>query len=123
MDKPDDLLHEAKKLRLLAAALELQHYTSAAANLMPVPGGDRVIVVGTPAEVARLLEVTQPKEPTLRQSKLLSLGGQMANVMYNLAQRAGKPLHAQDCKTMDQLRREWDDATRGLNRPEGGRND
>jgi hypothetical protein len=56
MNKNTDILHEAKRLRLLAAALELQHYTSTAANLVRIPGGDRVIVVGTPSQVVRLLE-------------------------------------------------------------------
>lgn len=56
MNQNTDILHEAKRLRLLAAALELQHYTSTAANLVRIPGGERVIVVGTPAQVARLLE-------------------------------------------------------------------
>jgi hypothetical protein len=50
-----DILHEAKRLRLLAAALDLQHYTRTEANVMPIPGGDRVIAIGTPAQVAMLL--------------------------------------------------------------------
>lgn len=50
-----DILHEAKRLRLLAAAIELQHFTSTAANVVPIPGGERVIAIGEPAEVARLL--------------------------------------------------------------------
>jgi hypothetical protein len=57
MEKNTDILHEAKRLRLLAAALELQHYTSTAANVVPIPGGDHVIVIGTPAEVAQLLDI------------------------------------------------------------------
>ena len=50
-----DILHEAKRLRLLAAALELQHYTSTAANVVRIPGGNRMIAIGTPAEVAALV--------------------------------------------------------------------
>lgn len=57
MSTNTDILHEAKRLRLLAAALELQHYTSTAANVVPIPGGERVIAIGTPAQVARLLEI------------------------------------------------------------------
>jgi hypothetical protein len=55
MDRKLDILHEAKRLRLLAAALELQHYTSTASNVVPIPGGDQVIVIGTPAQVRELL--------------------------------------------------------------------
>lgn len=55
MSNTTDILHEAKRLRLLAAALELQHYTSTAANVVPIPGGERVIAIGTPAEVRALL--------------------------------------------------------------------
>lgn len=55
MDQPNDLLHEAKKLRLLAAVLELQYLTSTAANVVPIPGAERVIAIGTAADVAKLL--------------------------------------------------------------------
>jgi hypothetical protein len=55
MDKNTGILHEAKRLRLLAAALELQHYTSTAANVVPIPGGDQVIAIGTPTQVRALL--------------------------------------------------------------------
>lgn len=55
MNKNTDILHEAKRLRLLAAALELQHYTSTAVNVVPIPGGGQVIVIGTPAEVMQVL--------------------------------------------------------------------
>jgi hypothetical protein len=65
MANDTDILHEAKRLRLLAAALELQHYTSTAANVEPIPGGDRVIVVGTPAEVRGLLELAPMGEASI----------------------------------------------------------
>lgn len=55
MNQNTDILHEAKKHRLLAAALELQHFTSGAANIVPIPGGDRLIAIGTPARVRALL--------------------------------------------------------------------
>lgn len=55
MDKNTDILHEAKRLRLLAAALELQHYTSTAANVVEIPGTGRVIVIGTPAQAMEVL--------------------------------------------------------------------
>jgi len=57
MNESTNIRLEAKRLRLLAAALELQHYTSTAANVVLIPGGDQVIAIGTPAEVARLLEI------------------------------------------------------------------
>jgi len=44
-------------LRLLGAALALQQHTSTAANLIPIPNTGRFIAIGTPAEVARLLEI------------------------------------------------------------------
>ena len=61
MDFNKDILHEAKKLRLLAAVLELQHFTSTESNIVPIPGGDRVIAIGTPAQVRALLP-TAPAE-------------------------------------------------------------
>lgn len=63
--KSTDIHHEAKRLRLLAAALELQHYTSTAANVVPIPGGDRVIAIGTPAEVRELLELAPMGEASI----------------------------------------------------------
>ncbi|SDC67947.1 hypothetical protein SAMN05428966_10297 [Massilia sp. PDC64] len=55
MNENTDILHEARRLRLLAAVLELQHYTSTESNIVPIPGGDRVIAIGTPAQVRALL--------------------------------------------------------------------
>jgi len=46
-----------ESLRLLGAALALQQATSTAANLIPIPNTGRFITIGTPAEVARLLEI------------------------------------------------------------------
>lgn len=64
MDNNTDILHEAKKLRLLAAALELQHLTSTAANVVPIPGTERFVAIGTPAEVARLLAGSAAERPS-----------------------------------------------------------
>lgn len=50
-----DIPHEVRRLRLLAAALELQHFTRTESNVLPIPGGDRVIAIGTPAQVRALL--------------------------------------------------------------------
>jgi hypothetical protein len=55
MSETVDILHEAKRLRLLAAALELQHYTNTASTVVPIPGSDFVIAIGPPAQVRRLL--------------------------------------------------------------------
>ena len=35
-------------------------------------------------------------------------GGQLANVAFNLAQRAGQPLSTNDVEMLDNLRRKWD---------------
>ena len=40
---------------LIAAAVGLQQCTKTASNLVPIPGGDRVIAIGTPAQVTQLL--------------------------------------------------------------------
>jgi hypothetical protein len=48
---PTDIKHEAKRLRLIAAALELQHYTSTESNIVQIPDG-RVIAIVTPEQVA-----------------------------------------------------------------------
>lgn len=55
LKKPDasDTQHEAKRLRLIAAVLDLQHSTSMAANIVPISGTNRVIAIGKPV-VARL---------------------------------------------------------------------
>lgn len=45
-------------------------------------------------------------------AELLRIGGVMANVMYNLAQRPGDPVTDRDVAVMDGLRREWDAARR-----------
>lgn len=63
MNQNTDIQHEAKRLRLLAAALELQHYTGTAANVVEIPGDDQVIVIGTPAEVAQVLAIEPSTEP------------------------------------------------------------
>lgn len=60
MNQNTDIKLEAKRLRLLAAVLELQHYTSTESNILPIPGGNRVIAIGTPAQVAMLLRAHVP---------------------------------------------------------------
>lgn len=56
MSETTDILREAKRLRLLTAALKLQHYTSTEANVVPIPGTDGIIAIKTSAQVAQLLE-------------------------------------------------------------------
>jgi len=62
MEENTDIQHEVRRLRLLAAVLDLQHYTRAAANIVPIPGGDRVIAIGTPAQVRALLPNVEVKD-------------------------------------------------------------
>ena len=49
-------------LRLIGAALALQQATSTAANIVPLPGTDRFVAIGTAGEVARLLEIAPARQ-------------------------------------------------------------
>lgn len=51
---------DTMRVNLIAAAVGLQHCTSTEANVVPIPGGDRVIAIGTPAQVAMLLRAHVP---------------------------------------------------------------
>lgn len=53
MDHKD--LCEHTRIRLIAAALGHQQCTKTASNIIPLPGTDRVIAIGTPAQVRALL--------------------------------------------------------------------
>lgn len=57
MDQTNNIhpMQQAATLRLLAAALELQHLTSLAANVVPIPGGERVIAIGGPEAMLEVL--------------------------------------------------------------------
>ncbi len=59
MDHKD--LCEHTRIRLIAAAVGHQQCTKTASNIIPLPGTDRVIAIGTPAQVAQLL----PEAPDL----------------------------------------------------------
>lgn len=48
-------LCEHTRIRLIAAAIGHQQCTKTAACIVTVPGGDRVIAIGTPTEIAKLL--------------------------------------------------------------------
>jgi hypothetical protein len=106
MDKNTDILHEAKRLRVLAAALELQHYTSTAANVVPIPGGDQVIAIGTPAHIALGLEIGPVP------AELIRLGAIMASTLYNLKQHPGTQLDERTCGLLGELQQKWDTARR-----------
>lgn len=116
MDKSNNThpLQEAATLRLLAAALELQHLTSLAANVVPIPGGERVIAIGEPARVAQLLPVPASAEVLRSHAEIQRIGCEMSNVLFNLAQKAGEPLGDHECEAMDKLRKQWDAAYRAL---------
>ena len=43
------------RVNLIAAAVGLQQCTKTASNIVPIPGGDRVIAIGTPAQVRAAL--------------------------------------------------------------------
>lgn len=55
MDNKIDPKCEHIRLRLIAAAIGLQQCTKTAANVIPLPGTESVVVIGTPAEVMGLL--------------------------------------------------------------------
>ena len=46
---------DTMRVNLIAAAVGLQQCTKTATNIVPIPGGDRVIVIGTPAQVRAML--------------------------------------------------------------------
>jgi hypothetical protein len=58
MDHKD--LCEHTRIRLIAAAIGHQQCTKTASNIVPIPGGDRVIAIGTPAQVAMMLRTQVP---------------------------------------------------------------
>lgn len=50
-------LCEHTRIRLIAAVVGHQQCTKTASNIVPIPGGDRVIAIGTPAQARALLTV------------------------------------------------------------------
>jgi hypothetical protein len=54
---------DTQRNHLIAAALGLQQCTKTAANLIPLPGTDRVIVIGTPAKVLEMLPAAAVEQP------------------------------------------------------------
>ena len=55
-------LHSAKRLRLLAGALELLHCESADSAVILIPGSEppRYVAIGTAATIGKLLEIDEP---------------------------------------------------------------
>jgi hypothetical protein len=45
-----------------------------------------------------------------RHAATKSVGSQLSNVAFNLAQRVGQPLTTHDAEILDKLRRQWDAA-------------
>ena len=66
-----------ESLRLIGAALALQQATTTAASMTPIPSTGSFVMIGTPAEVARLLEVAPAEDvaeaPSQKQQKLRAL--------------------------------------------------
>ena len=63
---------------------------------------------GTIYELARFAELIRADE----REKLRSAGSQLANVAFNLAQKTGHVVTADDAAMLDKLRRQWDAAIR-----------
>lgn len=61
MNEVIEALREAKRIRLLATALELMRYEGTDSAVIPIPGAapQRYVTVGTAATVAKLLEIDQ----------------------------------------------------------------
>lgn len=61
MNQITNVLHDTKRLRLIACALELLQCEGADSAVIPAPGTEppRYVAIGTAATVARLLEVAQ----------------------------------------------------------------
>jgi len=61
-----------ESLRLIGAALALHHVEGISASITPIPSTGRFVAIGTPAEVARLLEIApasaQPNDADLLQA-------------------------------------------------------
>lgn len=57
MNQTSNLRFSPESLRLIGAALALQQVNRTAASITPIPSTGRFVVIGTPAEVAQLLEL------------------------------------------------------------------
>lgn len=57
MKKINNAGFSPESLRLIGPALALQQVTATAAKIVPLPSTGRLVVIGTPADVARLMEI------------------------------------------------------------------
>lgn len=100
---------DTQRNNLIAAALGLQHCSATASCVIPLPGTKQYILIGDSDALTQLLKAEQPLNlPDPAPLALRTLGGLMANVLYNLAQRPGDKLAA--CAA--DLRRQRDEAVR-----------
>jgi hypothetical protein len=80
----------------------------------------RAIYGAAPAQVAQTdaapVAPSQTEQAEVPSTELLSIGGQMSNVMYNLAQHPGQPIGERDRAIMCSLRRQWDAARKAAHR-------
>lgn len=101
MNQNTDILHEARKLRLLAAALELQHFASTATNIVPIPGTDRVIAIGTPAQVRALLADDDADAKDAARYRLLRDAEKVPPAVWDALETGEGLDHAMDCFVTD----------------------
>lgn len=84
MDTKD--LCEHTRIRLIAAAVGHQQCTKTESNIIPLPGTDRVIAIGTPAQVAMLLRAHVPDaRPIIGQGDGAALGNALGQWMTQSA--------------------------------------
>ena len=100
---------DTQRNNLIAAALGLQQCTRTAANIVPLPGTDRFIAIGTPGDVARLVaaenkptaplsaEELDKLEEKFRNNKCITRAEQAALIAQ--ARLAAQPVVAKDIKT------------------------
>ncbi len=73
---------DAMRVNLIAAAVGLQKCTKTATNIVSIPGGDRVIAIGTPAQGALLLRQYAPdRRPITGEGDGAALAGALSEWM------------------------------------------
>jgi hypothetical protein len=98
MDHKDLCNHT--RIKLIASAVGHQQCTKTEANIIPLPGGERVIAIGTPAEVCGLLAdapLTAPAPLTTSETDMLELAH-----LFDDARESDKPLtlSAESCAAL-----------------------
>ena len=61
-------------------------------------------------DIEKALFTSPPPKSDEARDALISIGGQLASVAFNLAQRAGHALTGDDVAMLDKLRKQWDAA-------------